>query len=102
MPRIWSKQLRLTHLTQDAFSIAGVTLFPEGFGNNATPFAYVHEESEGAAARFIIGSTGEGKNSSRVVGFFACGILRDGEGAQGDCITGEGAKPGSLVWFAKV
>lgn len=101
-PRFWLKQLRLTHLTRDVFRIFGTALFTEGYGADTTPFAYKRFGTERAIARFIIGRTDEDGGTKRVAGFFACGLLRDAESAQGDCVTGEGAEPGSLVWFAKV
>lgn len=96
-PRVWQDQLRLTHLANDTFSLSGLTLFTEGYGKNSTPFAYgrADELAETRTARFVI-------SEGRVVGVFACGILRDTESVEGDCFTGEGARPGALVWFSKI
>lgn len=103
-PRVWLQQVRLTHLIHDTFSFAAVTLFTHGYGADTKPFSYEFEGYQGATARFLVGhdkACGE-EHSDRVLGFYACGILRDAGISQGDCVTGEGAKPGALVWFEKV
>lgn len=103
-PRVWLKQVRLTHLAQDIFSFSAVTLFTQGYGADSRPFSYEFDGYNGATVRFVVShdSSCVGTCDKQVLGFFACGILRDAGEAQGNCMTGEGARPGALVWFEKV
>ena len=92
------------HIDGDVFALSLTTLFTEGYGANTTPFEHSWGETASITAHFIIEDedTHGGAAVPRVKGFLACGILRDADSAQGNCTTGEGAQPGSLVWFDKV
>lgn len=102
-----TKQVRLTHLELHTFSFAAFTLFPHGFGADKRPFEYslVGGDAVDVTARFVVkdndGTRGKTERQA-VEGFFACGIMRGTEEVQGDCMTGEGAQPGSLLWFEKL
>lgn len=100
-PRIFAQDLRFEHLQADTFKLEALTLFPQGYGLDETPFAYdLFSGSMFATARFILDSAMF--SEPRVQGFYACGILRDMADAEGNCLTGEDAKPGALVWFSKL
>lgn len=105
--RVWTEQMKMTHLTQDTFSLSILTLFTEGYGADKTPFAYYFGESVLRTARFIVHPPHAyedqlSSSAGKVMGFYVCGIIRDVDAVQGDCITGEGSAPGSLVWFFKL
>ncbi|KAI5123304.1 hypothetical protein M0805_009325 [Coniferiporia weirii] len=94
--RIWSSHLRFVHKRADVFTVTATTLFPQGYGTDTSPFSY---DFGAATAHFIIAGS---EPDRQVTGFSVCGLLRDAESAQGDCESGIGAKPGSLVRFTKV
>lgn len=105
-PRLLARDFRFQHLQADTFSISVLTLFPHGYGADKSPFAYEgvsQGDAPTAAARFIPEDNTESRKSGeKVNGFFASGIVGDMDDVEGDRLTGEGAKPGALVWFRKL
>lgn len=102
-PRIWSSHLRLTHKSGNKFWLAPSSLFPEGYGRNATPFDTWDWEGDGpgeAVMEFEValgdGVRGTEEGTGNIMGM-GLGSTLDNEGVS-NREKKWASKKGSTVW----
>ncbi|KAL4251706.1 class-A beta-lactamase family protein [Abortiporus biennis] len=57
--RAWSSHLRLTHRDQEAFSLSVLSLFPDGFGKDKSPFSCSSRDDLVVNAEFVLSEDGK-------------------------------------------
>ena len=104
-PALWSSHLRLFHVNGDDFSLAFTVLWPEGYGNDVTPFELWERGTGGVPAKFQIGEdplSGE----TNVVALGILGLPEEQEGRKRLLRSVAGTDPGvsdiAQVLFTRV
>ncbi|KAG1877404.1 beta-lactamase/transpeptidase-like protein [Suillus subluteus] len=91
-PRIWSSHIRGVHRSGNTFVVQCISLFPEGYGRDTTPFETSVMGSSDATAEFVV-------EDGKVVGFGFVGLVGQVTERERTHTT---VKDRAEVWFDKV